>query len=377
MIASAGARAAKRGLTPDAMACHGAAWRDLAARALEPSIFNDPGFAMPAAQHLPGRRRPRFLLSWDPSDPARLIGLCCVAPQGLVPLRSAWLHPQATAAFPLLDAAHAATALADLLAQAGGPMRPAGLLLHGMPQHGATLQLIAAQPGWTLVALDARSRAVVRQPPPPLPGKAGKEFRRQARRLAEQGRVATTVSAEPDDVDRFLAFEAAGWKGRRGTALGVTPRVARFTRTMAAALTAEERCHVHSLTLDGRPIAMGVVLRAGPNAFFWKTSFDEAWARFSPGAHLTVAIGEAQARDPDVAMTDSCAVPGHSMIDRLWPERMTVVDGVLALTPTRRPSWSTGLLITAERLRRMARLRAKRVSAALRSRRHNATMAQP
>lgn len=343
-------------LTPEAMEAHRAAWADLAARALEPSIFNDPGFALPAALHLAGRRGPRFLAAWDPRDPSRLVGLCCLAPPLPGLPRAAWLHPQATAAFPLLDAAAPEAALADLLEQAGS------LLLHGLPADGATLRLIAARPGWSHRVLATRSRAVLRRAPPPLPGKAGKEFRRQARRLADQGDVAVTVTATPEAFDAFLALEAQGWKGRRATALASRPGSARFAREVGAALLTAGRCTVHTLTLDGRPVAAGLVLRSGPHAFFWKTAYDEAFARASPGAHLAAAIGAALAREPGLRLVDSCAIPGHAMIDRLWPERMTVADVFVAPAPAINRRQASTLAL--EQARRMLKQAAKRALAA-------------
>lgn len=342
-----------RVLTPEAMADHRAAWADLAARALEPSVFNDPGFALPAALHLAGRRATRFLAAWDLHDSSRLIGLCALAPAVPGLPRAAWLHAQATAAFPLLDAAAPAAALAALLGPGGG------LLLHGMPADGATLRLIAAQPGWAHRVLAARSRAVLRQRPPPLVGKAGKEFRRQARRLAEQGRVDITAATTSEAVEAFLALEAQGWKGRGTTALASRPGSARFAREMGATLCEAGCCAVHALTLDGWPVAAGLVLRSGPHAFFWKTAFDERFGRLSPGAHLAAAIGDALAQEPGLLLTDSCAIPGHTMIDRLWPDRMTVVDVFVAGAPAIAPAQR--LTLGAERFRRRFRAAAKRM----------------
>ena len=361
------------------MAPHRAAWADLATRALEPNIFNDPAFALPAALHLSGFRRPRFLLAWDPAEPGRLIGLCCVAP-AMPPLpTSAWLHPQATAAFPLLDAARASEALAALLGLTGGPARPTGLLMHGLPADGATMRLLASDARCSLAQLESRSRAVVRGLPPPVAGKAGKELRRQSRRMAEAGQVTVTVTAAPEGLDSFLQLERQGWKGRRRTALADTPRPARFVRDMTTSLGAEGRCSIHSLTLDGRPVAMGLVLRSGPHAFFWKTAFDEAYARFSPGTQLAQAIGQAQAREPGLRLTDSCAVPGHSMIDRVWPERMTVVDALVVPAP--RLSARHRMALGTERARRAARSWIKRVisirPAALGTPGHNPDRAGP
>jgi hypothetical protein len=38
-------------------------------------------------------------------------------------------------------------------------------------------------------------------------------------------------------------------------------------------------------------------------------------------------------REPAIAWCDSCAAPGHTMIDSIWRERRAMVDQMIALTP--------------------------------------------
>ena len=70
--------------------------------------------------------------------------------------------------------------------------------------------------------LDARREAdeVLRDA---LSAKKLKELRRQRNRLAEHGTVRFAVARSTDEVahavEVFLALEASGWKGERGTAL--------------------------------------------------------------------------------------------------------------------------------------------------------------
>ena len=51
-----------------------------------------------------------------------------------------------------------------------------------------------------------------------------------------------------------------------------------------------------------------------PGAFSFKTTFDEAFARFSPGVLLQRENLELLAR-PSIEWTDSCADMDHPMID--------------------------------------------------------------
>ena len=62
------------------------AWRDLAARSLEPNAFLEPGFALQLARHAPARSRPRFVGVWREGvhvgEARRLVGLFALAPAG-------------------------------------------------------------------------------------------------------------------------------------------------------------------------------------------------------------------------------------------------------------------------------------------------------
>ncbi len=87
------------------------------------------------------------------------------------------------------------------------------------------------------------------------------------------------------------------------------------------------------LRLDGRPIAAGVSLISGNRAWYLKTAYDEAFARFSPGVLLSQTIGEQLMSSGGIGLVDSCAIPGHSMIDRIWPGRLTMTHRLVAVSP--------------------------------------------
>ena len=101
------------------------------------------------------------------------------------------------------------------------------------------------------------------------------------------------------------------------------------------------------LDLNGRPIAMLVNFRHGEGAFSFKIAIDEELGRFSPGVLIEIANLHAVQGDPDIAWMDSCAAPGHPMIDSLWAERRTIVQYRIALrgAGTRRLQRSAALAI--------------------------------
>lgn len=167
-----------------------------------------------------------------------------------------------------------------------------------------------------------------------LSGKKRKELRRQHARLAELG--ALRFERREDTVgvagwaDAFLAIEAAGWKGRAGSALASAPATAAFFRRALAGAAEAGRLERLTLSLDGRPIAMLANFITPPGAYSFKTAFDEDYARFSPGVLLQRENLALLARD-DIEWADSCAAADHPMIERIWREKREMVHVSVAI----------------------------------------------
>lgn len=372
---AAGPDLAVERLEADEAARHREAWLDLMGRALEPNVFLDPDFVLPAAQHLGSGRRPSLVFVWAGAGraPADLLGICAVLDRAgpTRTLAASWIHELSTLGTPLLDAARAGAALRALLLWAGGGLAGArGLVIRALPADGPTaaaLRGAAAETGHTLAVLDTAERAVLRRGAvraglAGLSPKGAKELRRQRRRLAERGTLtyasARDGNALRDAVERFLALEAAGWKGAAGTALLARTGHTAFARTASRLLGRRGLWRVDSLTLDGAPVAMALLLRAGGVDFLWKIAYREEMARLSPGVQLVLHITEAQLGDAAVSLTDSCAVPRHPMIDRLWRDRMRLVDVAVATRPGR--SRGFAVAVAAERALRRLRVALKR-----------------
>jgi CelD/BcsL family acetyltransferase involved in cellulose biosynthesis len=338
-------------------------WRALADRAIEPNLFFTPEIALAGMRHLPAESDPRLLVV---RRERRLVGVLPV-----VAARRRWLNPFAvrrSAAFygtlstPLLDPERPADTVAAMLG---------ALARHG--QHGIVLPYLScdgpaagafteacARTGFVRVELAHHRRAMLRSALPgseyiraTLETRRRKEAERQRRRLADLGALCfEVVSSEADTaraLDAFLELEAAGWKGKSGTALAHAPGSAKFIREAAAALAHRGAFRVAILTLDGRAIASGLIGLAGSRAFYIKTTYDEAYARFSPGLLLTLDLTAHLLDDPGIEDADSIAVADHPMIDRIWIERLAVASVVVST----RPGGGQGFraAIAAERIR--------------------------
>ncbi|MCS6878720.1 MAG: GNAT family N-acetyltransferase [Geminicoccaceae bacterium] len=329
----------------DALRRIGGAWSDLCLRALEPNPFYEPTFLLPLLECRgwpPGLRiaiveEGRDLVAFVPlflrslgRVPRLLVARVLVAPD----------QPYGFLATPLLDRGRAAAALHGLFdaldrAELGSSLLE--LLGHGEDGSFArVLDEVLAGRGQPSLELSGWQRGLFRPRScfesylrACLDGARIRELRRQRRRLAEQGEVRLERLGPREPVEpwceRFLAMEAAGWKGRAGTAMACRSDDARFFRAMCAQRHAQGRLCFEALLLDGRVIASSVALLAASEphaAFLFKIAHDESMRRFGPGILLEFARFEDYHRNSaPIRWADSCAGPHRQHLDRLWADR--------------------------------------------------------
>jgi CelD/BcsL family acetyltransferase involved in cellulose biosynthesis len=323
----------------------GPAWADLLKRADVPNVFMDPDLVCSAVQTYPDARI-AALLAWRSVGPSRqLTGVWAFAAGHArrSPLPLDVLNT------PLLPYWYLATPVIDRTNLDG--------------TLNAMLDCIANEPGLPkIIALDSMSEGVTmaalarvleaRQSPPvvferfnrprlestldgkkylerALSGSSRKKLRQYRRRLSDKGALTSVIASEPDAVrsalEEFLAMEASGWKGRQGSALLCSERDAAFIRAGVMALAEQGRASLHSVRLDGTPVSMQLVVRAGSAAFTWKTAYDERFHDFSPGMLLLEDYTEALLADERITVVDSCSHDDSGFMSA-WTERQTVAD---------------------------------------------------
>ncbi len=340
------------------------AWHDLCGRSLEPNIFLDPDFALPALAYLHPRRFKMLAVFESNAAERRLLALLPVAlPAQPFGIARVYLHKQAALGLPLLDRTQAAPALAKLLeALKSLPAAPRALVLSEIPRDGPTFRLL-----WDLLAKQGAPRVLGRYERAALWPAGGRALRRNKarknasrllRRLSERGALSYRIcrgAAAVDAMTEFLALESAGWKGASKTALASTPDRAAFAKTMAEGLVRAGKLHIESLDLDGRAAAMGLVIEDAGAVYFWKTAYDETLAALSPGALFVRELTARLMSTGSFTKVDSCAAVDHPMIGHIWPERLTMLDLGVVLRRGGR------FVLALESLRRGARLMAKRL----------------
>jgi CelD/BcsL family acetyltransferase involved in cellulose biosynthesis len=242
---------------------------------------------------------------------------------------------------PLLTAV-GAVALADAMAAAGPLWRlplvavdgPAGrALLAAFAERGFSTAVLSSFDRAVLEHRGGRYEAYARRH---LSRNRRKALARQWRRLHEAGRVAVASFADGEGlrraVDAFLALEARGWKGRRGTALASRAGSATLARALFISSEGPVRSRADVLTLDGRPIAASLALLCGGTAFLLKTAHDEALRELSPGVLLEDAILRAFLDEGFAEKLDSASLPG-GVLDGLYADRERIADLAVATDP--------------------------------------------
>jgi CelD/BcsL family acetyltransferase involved in cellulose biosynthesis len=285
-------------------------------------------------------RRNVALLAWQGTgDRRRLVGVWVLtvrrAPRTLLPVKVLTMPAMSHTAMPVIDRNLLDATLQAMLTRiAGDPTLPKLAALDGMADDSATVEaltrvLAERRGGRSALARWARPKLAS-----PLDGKAyfeqamssgsRKKLRQYRRRLTEKGKLESRFLCEPEAVrealDQFLQLEAAGWKGKRGSALVDSGGDLPFTRAMVDDLAQRGDAAVHALYLDGAPVSMQIVLYARPMAYTWKTVYDENWRDFSPGMLLFEEYTAALLAEESVDSVDSCAHDETSFM-AVWRER--------------------------------------------------------
>jgi CelD/BcsL family acetyltransferase involved in cellulose biosynthesis len=361
-----------------------AEWQSLAARALEPNVFLEPAFALAAAPVL--GRDVDVGLVWSRPSPARLMGFFPARIERrrygvALPVLVGWTHPFGPLGTPLIDRDAVAAVLSAWLDHlASRPDLPRLLLLPYLPVAGPLAEAFAAalaRRNGKCISLSAHQRALLAPAGTSehyldhaIGTKKRKELRRQRKRLAEAAPLRSDRVREPAAMAAalgdFLALEAAGWKGRAGTAARTHDDVRVFMENAITGLARDGKARIDRLFAGDRPIAAIVTLQSGATAWCWKIAYDEGYARFSPGVQLLLETTQRLLDDPNVTCADSCATAGHPMIDHIWRERLGLADQLVRLGP--QPRLRFAVARTLERARRTAIAGLKRLRDLARSR---------
>lgn len=324
----------------DDVEAHVPAWRRLHARRLEDNVFLAPEFLVPLLRHDAAADPYQMAFVYGPDGD--MIG--CAAFAGAPALVAVtvgeiatWEHEMFLDATPLLDrerGQQAVAALLDWLAAAGQPWS----LVRWS-------RIAMASVAWAQIAAATDRlgcawwpRRIYRRPLlqrresfdaylAELPSKRRGRLRWRRNRFAREGELEVLVhrdiAADPGMLDRFLALEAAGWKGGAGTAIRCRPSSERFFREAMDALGARGALYFLEMRLDGRPVSITANLCDGRTLYGFKSGFDPELEGLSPGIVNALEIAARLHEDPVLERLDSCGEQ-RCHLEGVWIDSLAV-----------------------------------------------------
>ena len=324
----------------------------LSNRAMEPNVFFTSRFLAPAMPRLEDRdvriavirdetgerSRLRFLMPFSIEKPGFAIG---------APIIRAWANSYGPLGTPLVDAENAAETVDNFLDAMGRDDNrlPSVLVLPDIRLNGPFAQMARAIAMSRNLPIDTTNEQMRPMLESLLDGEAYlkasiksshmREMRRQWGLIEKLGRVSYEIARQPADIrmrmEEFLLLEASGWKGKKRTAMLSDRLRAAFAREAVNNLAEIDAARIHTIDLEGRAIASMIVLLMNGEAYTWKTAFDEDFARYSPGKLLVAQLTDWHLDDANIVRTDSCAIPDHPIMSRLWKERETMGTLIIGL----------------------------------------------
>jgi CelD/BcsL family acetyltransferase involved in cellulose biosynthesis len=313
-------------------------WEALAANALEPNPAYEPWMLLPALEAFGEAADLAIVAVRGEEGLAGLFPLQRERRYRGLPLRAltSWRHGHFRLGVPLVSASRPGEVLKALFHWARDEASVIELdqvAVEG-PFAQALLDALNDEER-AFFAADAYTRPILRRASDAqtylascIAGDVRREVRRREKRLAEAGRLEHVVLRErselPGWIEQFLALEASGWKGRRGSALACSEPNRRFAERLFTGAFERGRLLMAGLDLDGRPIARYCGLTAGEGAIAFKTGFDESLRRFAPGTLALVDLTALAHERPGLQWMDSYTAPNNDMMGAVWKHRRTV-----------------------------------------------------
>jgi hypothetical protein len=257
---------------------------------------------------------------------------------------------------PLVDPDHGADAVAAMLSVLAEQRRAGGSRVLALQELtdgtvAALFRAAASKLGLSLVVFESFERGFLGRHDPPGYEQAHsprtlRNLSRKQRNLGKElGGVVEIVDrgSEPEAIEDYIALEASGYKAEYGVAMATAPGEPEYFRDMCKRFASEGRFHLLSLTDGKTTAAMIAWFRAGDTLFQFKWSYDESFAKYSPGLLLHTGAMRFFEDKTDARFLDTCTWGENEMINRLYPDRRAIASYFVILGP----SWRDRLVMNA------------------------------
>ncbi len=331
--------------SPAEMGAHIAALENLLKEPLEANVFYEPWMLLPAAKYLGGSNLRFAMVYADASGRQEQNVLCgffpleershyCGVP---IPSFRLWKHEYCFLSTPLLRASRADDALEGFcqwLSSQETRICEFGYVSSDGPFFDCFDRCLRKR------NLQKFTSGCLQRPILVRPKDANEYLRtgafasnlksvmRRLSRLAEKERVSFAPLESENELDSwirdFLALEASGWKGQRGTAMACREDHRRFFESIVTEAFRRKQLYLTRFAVGDRSISSTCAFRSGRVLFSFKSAFDEAYAHYSPGVLLELSNLRCFAAQQEVDWADSCTAPDHPLLGRLWKERRSL-----------------------------------------------------
>ncbi|WP_159066896.1 GNAT family N-acetyltransferase [Cellulomonas timonensis] len=336
------------------------AWRRLADLAVEPNLYLDPRYLIPARarpesdgmQIVVVEERGQWLAALAVTTKEVATGARVRAATTGGP----FMTPHSDRHHPLVRQGDVVGALTLLLSGMTSVGLPGLVQLQRFPAEGVLAEALAEAVNQTSMLVHERRREVTafarRASLPVLPSDGlatvpvlvtshlTKNERKQTGRCARGlERVAggplelRDRSADPAVDEEFLDLQASGWKGdhsRGGAALRLNPRNERWFREVTSRFRRDGDLLVTQLAAAGQTLWIGYVLRSGGACFGFLDAYAQEHAKYSPGSIGRNAEMTQVFRVTDAPFFDPAFDARYATATRLFPDRRTQVDLLVA-----------------------------------------------
>ncbi|MGH9100265.1 MAG: GNAT family N-acetyltransferase, partial [Acidimicrobiales bacterium] len=310
------------------------AWRALAGRAAEPNPFFEPDCLVPIARHDPRGDRVQLAVAEEGDRFMAALPVWDVWHTRLwrvpYPMVNSHVRRMQTLGTPLADLSAGAGALVVLLEGLSRSRRAGGFralfvdIVNADGPVAAALREAARRAGFSLSVIHTFERGFLRRRPARdydelHSTKSRADLRRRRKRLSERfggAEVGLVVrdASDPAAVAEYVALEAAGYKGRSGVAMTTTAGEVDAFSDMCLRLGAGGRVHLLALEVAGTTIAMQVWLSSGEGIFLTKISYDEQYARYTPGVLLGTESLQVFHDQTEGTWIDTCTYEGNEVL---------------------------------------------------------------
>ncbi len=313
----------------------------------EPAGYNAPELILPLLKHLGGAN-----LMTVSHGPDLLLAFPITTKRFFA---QSWATPLTASGLPHLNSDLGASALLTLINAQTKP-----ILFSAIPADGLFLKTLQKQ-STNFKVIETWQRAALKPEgsfdawlQTNFDQKRRKELKRLRNRLSEQGAMTTETLQRGQDpkpfIDDLLMLEAKGWKGSKGTAIAANPKLKLALEEACASLHQSKKLRFWTLKLNGKAIASLFAIVEGGQAWLGKIAYDEDFSKYSPGVQIILDCTEAFFNEPNIKLIDSSAIPNHPMIDRIWRDRIEMVNVFVAPATVSKPHFNIIVKLEQQRI---------------------------